>query len=164
MVPCPLFLFAPSSGNHRESKPLSFPSLFPVSPLEGSCRLIERLLLVQFDSYLSRTKHPSFLLFLSPLSYSYRLPMVSISSLLPILFLPLLQAFAPTHTSQHVSRIQSRATRYIPLNMIDSKRRKQLGIADDEDEYDLGVALSANTDAGKNAWSYFIFWVIFIWI
>lgn len=76
--------------------------------------------------------------------------MVSISSLLPILFLPLLQAFAPTHTSQHVSRIQSRATRHIPLNMIDSKRRKQLGIADDEDEYDLGVALSANTDAGKN--------------
>jgi hypothetical protein len=32
--------------------------------------------------------------------------------------------------------------------MIDQKRRKQLGISEDEDEYDLDVALSANTDAG----------------
>jgi hypothetical protein len=31
---------------------------------------------------------------------------------------------------------------------IDQKRRKQLGISDDEDEYDLDRALSANTDAG----------------
>jgi hypothetical protein len=31
---------------------------------------------------------------------------------------------------------------------IDQKRRKQLGIADDEEEYDLDKALSANTDAG----------------
>mmetsp|Transcript_10266 Transcript_10266/g.14509 ORF Transcript_10266/g.14509 Transcript_10266/m.14509 type:complete len:153 (-) Transcript_10266:141-599(-) len=29
---------------------------------------------------------------------------------------------------------------------ISSKRRKQLGIADDEDEYDLGYALEQNTD------------------
>ena len=29
--------------------------------------------------------------------------------------------------------------------MSDSRRR-QLGVADDEDEYDLGVALNANTD------------------
>ncbi|KAL7547617.1 hypothetical protein ACHAWF_010902 [Thalassiosira exigua] len=32
--------------------------------------------------------------------------------------------------------------------MIDQKRRNQLGISDDEDEYDLDVALSTNTDAG----------------
>lgn len=31
---------------------------------------------------------------------------------------------------------------------IDEKRRKQLGISDDEDEYDLDRALSVNTDAG----------------
>jgi len=30
--------------------------------------------------------------------------------------------------------------------MISKKRRAQLGIADDEDEYDLGLALDANTD------------------
>jgi len=29
---------------------------------------------------------------------------------------------------------------------ISDERRKQLGIPDDEDEYDLGVALNANTD------------------
>lgn len=31
-------------------------------------------------------------------------------------------------------------------NKISPQRRKQLGIADEEDEYDLGVALSSNTD------------------
>jgi hypothetical protein len=29
---------------------------------------------------------------------------------------------------------------------LSQKRREQLGIRDDEDEYDIGVALSANTD------------------
>ena len=32
------------------------------------------------------------------------------------------------------------------LNAIDDKRRKQLGLADDEDEYDLDFALDQNTD------------------
>lgn len=32
--------------------------------------------------------------------------------------------------------------------MIDQKRRKQLGIPDDEDEYDLYKALDVNTDKG----------------
>mmetsp|Transcript_11792 Transcript_11792/g.17294 ORF Transcript_11792/g.17294 Transcript_11792/m.17294 type:complete len:128 (-) Transcript_11792:1040-1423(-) len=31
-------------------------------------------------------------------------------------------------------------------NKINRKRREQLGIADDEDEYDLGAALDSNTD------------------
>lgn len=31
---------------------------------------------------------------------------------------------------------------------ITQERRKQLGISDDEDEYDLDVALNNNTDAG----------------
>ena len=29
---------------------------------------------------------------------------------------------------------------------LSEERRKQLGVADDEDEYDLGVALTSNTD------------------
>lgn len=33
-----------------------------------------------------------------------------------------------------------------PGKRINIKRRKQLGISDDEDEYDLGVALEQNTD------------------
>jgi hypothetical protein len=84
--------------------------------------------------------------------------MVSVSSILPLFVLPLINAFAPVQVKHqhHVNRqiqihsttnnIPNRGTS--PLNMIDSKRRKQLGIADDEDEYDLGVALSANTDPG----------------
>jgi len=32
--------------------------------------------------------------------------------------------------------------------MIDRKRREELGLPDDADEYDLGVALATNTDDG----------------
>ncbi|EED88707.1 predicted protein [Thalassiosira pseudonana CCMP1335] len=34
------------------------------------------------------------------------------------------------------------------VSIINQKRRQQLGISDEEDEYDLDVALNANTDAG----------------
>ena len=34
-----------------------------------------------------------------------------------------------------------------PSGKLSSQRRKQLGIADDEDEYDLSMALQSNTDS-----------------
>mmetsp|Transcript_1731 Transcript_1731/g.3698 ORF Transcript_1731/g.3698 Transcript_1731/m.3698 type:complete len:117 (-) Transcript_1731:289-639(-) len=61
-------------------------------------------------------------------------------------FLPLLQAFVPCR-----SGIISPVTRRAPSSLrmkIDPKRRKELGISDDEEEYDLDVALAANTDPG----------------
>lgn len=81
--------------------------------------------------------------------------------LLLLAVLPFLEAFAPTRFGSGVAHQQlvpvfQYATRYTTqhaqrggvCNMIDQKRRKQLGISEDEDEYDLDVALSANTDAG----------------
>ena len=62
-------------------------------------------------------------------------------------------AFAPTNTFV-TTRLQS-ATASTPATTISTalatkkiadKRRKQLGIADDEDEYDLDFALDNNTD------------------
>ena len=43
----------------------------------------------------------------------------------------------------HVRKIQDNE---IPMKKMTSARRKKLGIADDEDEYDLGMALDNNTD------------------
>ena len=78
-------------------------------------------------------------------------------------FLPFLKAFAPCRnsisTSKHIHHEVSSsfvAPRRMPppssssaLRLrIDQKRRDELGISDDEEEYDLGVALSNNTDAG----------------
>lgn len=77
--------------------------------------------------------------------------MVSVSSILLLLFIPTLKVFSfvPSLTQHVIPQIHSNADeRHNPLNAINSNRRKQLGIADDEDEYDLDVALGANTDAG----------------
>ncbi|KAL3781475.1 hypothetical protein HJC23_009144 [Cyclotella cryptica] len=85
--------------------------------------------------------------------------MVNISPILFLLLsLPLLHAFTPPpptrlqhpYLSRHTSPI-SHPNRHPPLpppGAINDQRRKQLGIPEDQDEYDLGVALSTNTDAG----------------
>ena len=83
--------------------------------------------------------------------------MVTISSIRPLLVLPLLHAFAPPTPRLHHQLLSPHASyaphpnrrrRPPPLGAINDKRRKQLGIPEDQDEYDLGVALSTNTDAG----------------
>ena len=72
--------------------------------------------------------------------------MIGTSPIFLCLAFPLIQAFAPAH---HYGILPHKTTRHpSPLEMIDSKRRRQLGIADDEDEYDLDVALNNNTDPG----------------
>lgn len=80
--------------------------------------------------------------------------------LILLAIIPFLEAFAPTRFGAGVAHQQflpvfhyeryttQHAQRGGVCNMIDQKRRKQLGISEDEDEYDLDVALSANTDAG----------------
>ena len=77
--------------------------------------------------------------------------MVSVSSILLLLFLPSSDVFSfvPSKIQYHVIRqIHSTENEHNTLlNAINSNRRKQLGISDDEDEYDLDVALGANTDA-----------------
>lgn len=78
--------------------------------------------------------------------------MVSVSSILLLLFLPSSDVFSfvPSQIQYHVIRqIHSTENEHYNtlLNAINSNRRKQLGISDDEDEYDLDVALGANTDA-----------------
>lgn len=78
-----------------------------------------------------------------------------LAALVLLPFLPLSTlAFAPSRgqgAHHYVAKITQRRTvgsSFQPLHMIDQKRRNQLGIADDEEEYDLDVALNANTDAG----------------
>ncbi|KAL9189609.1 hypothetical protein ACHAXT_009284 [Thalassiosira profunda] len=72
-----------------------------------------------------------------------------------LLFLPPLHAFAP----QRGARAPAVSLRSAPLgqpslssatclHMINQKRRKELGLGDEDREYDLDVALSNNTDAG----------------
>eukprot|EP00584_Thalassiosira_punctigera_P002107 CAMPEP_0172530842 /NCGR_PEP_ID=MMETSP1067-20121228/4464_1 /TAXON_ID=265564 ORGANISM="Thalassiosira punctigera, Strain Tpunct2005C2" /NCGR_SAMPLE_ID=MMETSP1067 /ASSEMBLY_ACC=CAM_ASM_000444 /LENGTH=133 /DNA_ID=CAMNT_0013315135 /DNA_START=20 /DNA_END=421 /DNA_ORIENTATION=- len=80
--------------------------------------------------------------------------------LLLLSFLPLAQAFAPhrnnhlsnnvrqTHGHEPIVSLAGATTTPSCLHMIDKKRRDQLGLSDDDDEYDLGVALSTNTDDG----------------
>ena len=80
--------------------------------------------------------------------------LLAILLLLP--FLPLLHAFVPSHggthhatamTIQNGRQSQSSTQSFkFKLHMIDQKRRNELGISDDEDEYDLDVALKNNTD------------------
>mmetsp|Transcript_53187 Transcript_53187/g.64095 ORF Transcript_53187/g.64095 Transcript_53187/m.64095 type:complete len:154 (+) Transcript_53187:165-626(+) len=48
--------------------------------------------------------------------------------------------------SNDILRVNARRKETERINKIDDVRRKQLGIADDEDEYDLDAALDANTD------------------
>ena len=72
------------------------------------------------------------------------------AALLFLLLLPLLHAFVvPSCQSRSIKVLSNeRRNKSNPLNMIDQKRRKQLGIPDDEDEYDLYKALDVNTDKG----------------
>ncbi|KAL7527147.1 hypothetical protein ACHAXR_001828 [Thalassiosira sp. AJA248-18] len=78
-------------------------------------------------------------------------------------FLPLLQGFSPSggtriaktiqrNINNHDLRVSSNTSPTVPsffeLHAIDQKRKNQLGIPDDEDEYDLYLALSNNTDPG----------------
>lgn len=57
-------------------------------------------------------------------------------------FTPAINHLPPT---RHSSSLRQEETRLFQKKISD-KRRKQLGIADDEDEYDLGFALDQNTD------------------
>ncbi|KAL3815589.1 hypothetical protein ACHAXA_001568 [Cyclostephanos tholiformis] len=78
--------------------------------------------------------------------------------LIPIL--PLSHAFAPPscqrsgtafhiyHRNGQLQQQQHRQRRSFSLRAINKKRRKELGLPDDADEYDLDVALNNNTDAG----------------
>eukprot|EP00579_Thalassiosira_antarctica_P000177 CAMPEP_0201866522 /NCGR_PEP_ID=MMETSP0902-20130614/1082_1 /ASSEMBLY_ACC=CAM_ASM_000551 /TAXON_ID=420261 /ORGANISM="Thalassiosira antarctica, Strain CCMP982" /LENGTH=127 /DNA_ID=CAMNT_0048391511 /DNA_START=16 /DNA_END=399 /DNA_ORIENTATION=+ len=72
-------------------------------------------------------------------------------------FLPLIHAFAPYQGTHIPKAIHSHQHDLLPSTSsptsssclhlrIDNKRRKELGISDDEEEYDLDVALSNNTD------------------
>lgn len=79
--------------------------------------------------------------------------MLSLRFLLLVIFLcPLLTpAFvAPRHHVTKSATKQSSTPLYAkkqePRQIINDKRRKQLGLADDEDEYDLYYALDNNTD------------------
>ena len=82
----------------------------------------------------------------------------TLATLFLLQFLPLLHAFAPSR-SVHVSRSIHQQQQHgilssdihctassTNLHMIGKKRRDELGISDDEDEYDLDVALNNNTD------------------
>jgi len=86
------------------------------------------------------------------------------AALFLIPFLPSVHAFAPQsyqrsavlHTThlddgrlqqQHQQQQQQHASSSL-LRAINNKRRKELGLPDDADEYDLDVALNNNTDAG----------------
>ena len=81
-------------------------------------------------------------------------------------FLPLLHAFVLPKSS--ISTSQDTLTRkkgiFIndrpqkpSLHMIDKKRKAQLGIGDDEDEYDLYRALDVNTDKGEEDVCYLVY-------
>ena len=81
------------------------------------------------------------------------------AALFLIPLLPSVHAFAPqscqrsavhTHLDGRLQRQhqQQRRRRATSLRAINNKRRKELGLPDDADEYDLDVALNNNTDAG----------------
>jgi len=83
------------------------------------------------------------------------------AALFLIPFLPSVHAFAPQsyqrsavlHTTHlddgrlQQQQQQQHASSSL-LRAINNKRRKELGLPDDADEYDLDVALNNNTDAG----------------
>ena len=52
----------------------------------------------------------------------------------------------PLETNFRISPLMAKRINESIGKQISSKRRSQLAIPDDEDEYDLGVALNANTD------------------
>ena len=86
--------------------------------------------------------------YLSSLPSNIDYTMKTITLLLPVF--PLGLAFAPFRTT-HLSKIACKhqhGERQQGHHMIDQRRREQLRLADDDDEYDLGVALNTNTDAG----------------
>ena len=80
-------------------------------------------------------------------------------------FLPLLHAFvSPGCISQDIPKLTTRSENIIndrpqkpSLYMIDKKRKAQLGIGDDEDEYDLYRALDVNTDKGGGDVCYLVY-------
>ena len=81
-------------------------------------------------------------------------------------FLPLLHAFVspgsiisqiPSHQKVRVSLSSYDRPQMTSLYMIDKKRKAQLGIGDDEDEYDLYRALDVNTDKGGGDVCYLVF-------
>ena len=86
--------------------------------------------------------------------------MKSVTAILFLLppFLPLLHAFATVGNNgqssiaiqhnKHRSNKHDANSSSFSLHMIDQKRKNQLGISDDEDEYDLYRALDVNTDKG----------------
>jgi hypothetical protein len=57
-------------------------------------------------------------------------------------------SFRIYHRSGQLQEHQHRRRRPFSLRAINKKRRKELGLPDDADEYDLDVALNNNTDAG----------------
>ena len=82
-------------------------------------------------------------------------------------FLPLLHAFVSPGSisiSQDIPKLTTRSENIIndrpqkpSLYMIDKKRKAQLGIGDDEDEYDLYRALDVNTDKGGGDVCYLVY-------
>lgn len=53
----------------------------------------------------------------------------------------------PCQSTRSVTKaVPSRDSRTLLEERLSKSRREQLGVADDEDEYDLGAALNANTD------------------
>ena len=81
-------------------------------------------------------------------------------------FLPLLHAFVSPGSisiSQDIPKLTTRSEsindrpQKPSLYMIDKKRKAQLGIGDDEDEYDLYQALDVNTDKGGGDVCYLVY-------
>ena len=84
-------------------------------------------------------------------------------------FLPLLHAFVLPKSSISISQDTPKLTprsenifindrpQKPSLHMIDKKRKAQLGIGDDEDEYDLYRALDVNTDKGEEDVCYLVY-------
>ena len=77
-------------------------------------------------------------------------------------FLPLLHAFVSPGSisiSQDIPKLTILTDRpqKPSLYMIDKKRKAQLGIGDDEDEYDLYRALDVNTDKGGGDVCYLVY-------
>ena len=83
---------------------------------------------------------------------SHRVPSLTMKYVVSILvfFVAVASAFiVPRQSSSFVSAqcVSRVAPSAVVLHAkISEKRRKELGIADDEDEYDLGMALDTNTD------------------
>lgn len=55
-------------------------------------------------------------------------------------------AVDPTSTTTKTTSTKTELFARLPKGGLSDARRKELGVSDDEDEYDLDVALNANTD------------------